>query len=157
MDLSLSPGLQKEIDFNPLDVTAQLYAGRLISLFLYLLTILAAWGTARELTSSGNILRWLLPVSLALLPGFTDAMTALNNDGAAVAVFSWFVWGSIRLLKSGFSLADLGWIVVPAALCLFTKNTVLIALPLLFVVLLFTILRDRWRWVAEQLTASLRR
>ena len=140
--------------FNPLDVTTQLYAGRLASLFLYLLTILAAWGTARELTSSGNILRWLLPVTLALLPGFTDTMTALNNDVVAVAVFSWFVWGSIRLLKRGFSWVDFGWVVLSAALCIFTKNTALIALPLLFVVMLFTFLRNRWRWVAWALLAG---
>ena len=140
--------------FNPLDVTAQLYAGRLASLFLYLLTILAAWGTARELTSTGNILRWLLPVSLALLPGFTDSMTALNNDVVAVAVFSWFIWGSVRLLKRGFSWGDLVWVLLSAGLCIFTKNTALIALPLVFVVLLFTFLRGRWRWIAWALLAG---
>jgi hypothetical protein len=140
--------------FNPLDVTAQLYAGRLASLFLYLFTILAAWGTARELTSTGNILRWLLPVSLALLPGFTDSMTALNNDVVAVAVFSWFIWGSVRLLKRGFSWGDLVWVLLSAGLCIFTKNTALIALPLVFVVLLFMFLRGRWRWIAWALLAG---
>jgi hypothetical protein len=140
--------------FNPMDVTAQLYAGRLASLFLYLLTILAAWGTARELTSTGNILRWLLPVTLALLPGFTDSMTALNNDVVAVAVFSWFIWGSIRLLRRGFSWGDLVWVLLSAALCIFTKNTALIALPLVLVVLLFTFLRGRWHWVAWALLAG---
>jgi hypothetical protein len=139
--------------FDPLEVTAQLYAGRMISLFLYLLTILVAWGVARELTSTGNLLQLLLPVSLALMPGFTDTMTALNNDAAAVVVFSWFIWGSLRLLKRGFSWLEFGWVVVSTALCIFTKSTALIALPLFFVVILFTFLHDRWRWLAWAILA----
>ena len=69
---------------DPQDVETQLYAGRLVSLVFYLLTVLAAWGTTRELTRIGSAFRWLVPLTVALIPAFTDLMTALNNDAAAV-------------------------------------------------------------------------
>ena len=82
---------------KPLDrqaILAQLYAGRLVSLGLFLLTLAIAWGVAAELTPPGSVMRWMLPLSMALLPGFADVMTSLNNSVGAVAFFSLFLWGS---------------------------------------------------------------
>ena len=62
------------------DVTLQLYAARAASLFLFLVSILGGWGLIRELTHPESMLRWLIPVCLALLPAYADIMTAVNND-----------------------------------------------------------------------------
>jgi len=86
------------------DVTRQLYAGRFTSLLLYLVTIVAAWGVVSEFTDRGHPIRLYLPLTLALLPGFTDIMTAVNNDAAAVVFVSLTLWGCIHLIRNGFSI-----------------------------------------------------
>ena len=91
----------------------------------------------------------MVPLTLALLPGFVDGMTALNDDVVAVAVFSVFLWGCVRLVRRDFSWVNLLWATAAAILCYFTKSTSFIALPILLVALLFCTLRGRrrkWAW-----------
>ena len=132
---------------KPWDVTLQLYAARLVSLALYLLTLASAWGLMKELLPDGHPLRWMVPLSMALLPGFTDLMTALNDDVGATALFSLFLWGSVRLIRQGFSFPRLLWTVGAALLCGWTKQTVFLALPLLGLALLLVLFRKRWGWI----------
>lgn len=127
------------------DVTLQLYAARLISVGLFLVTIVAAWGLVGELVSPASPLRWMIPAFLALLPGFIDLMTAVNNDVGAVAIFSLFLWGAVRLIQRGVSLGRLVWVLGAAWLCYWTKDTVFIALALLPVALLLGFFRGKWR------------
>jgi len=126
-------------------VTIQMYAARLVSLFLYLLAILIGWGLMGEFVAAGHPLRWMVPTTLALLPSFTDLMTSVNNDVGAVVVSSLFLWASIRLVRRGLSFFSLVFVFGAAALCYWTGKTAWLALPLLPVVLLFSILRGRWR------------
>lgn len=129
-------------------IEIQLYAARLVSLVFFLITIFAAWNSARELTPPGHGFRWLLPLSLILLPSFADLMTAVNSDAAAVAVASLFIWISIRLLKRGFSW--LGFLILSglAGLTIFTKNTAMVVLAIYPLVVLFSLIRNRWRPLA---------
>jgi hypothetical protein len=129
-------------------IETQLYAARLVSLVLFLITILVSWGIVREVVGQGHPLRWLVPLSLALLPAFVDLMTAVNNDVLAVLIFSLFLWGGARLILHGFSLLDFLWTLVATGLAYFAKNTAIIAILLLPVVLLFSILRNRWQVLA---------
>jgi hypothetical protein len=134
-----------------LSVDKQLYIARLVSLALYLFTVLTGWGAARVVSPPGHTLRWLVPATLALLPGLAELMTAVNNDVAAVAFFSLFFWGSLRLVCRPFSLLNLLWVLAAGALAYSTKNTSMIALAILPVVLLFGFLRGRWQalaWIA---------
>ena len=133
------------------NAAVQLYAGRLVSLAFFLVVLAAAWGTVRLLTRPGSPLRWLVPLTLALLPGFLDGMTGMNNDSAAVAVFSLALWGSVRLAAKGFSLPVFLLTGAVAALAYFTKSTALLALPVFAVGLLFSLLRGRWRGLAWRL------
>jgi hypothetical protein len=123
------------------DITFQLYLGRVVSLLLYLVTILAAYGIMAELTPPGSALRWVVPITVVLLPGFTDLMTALNDDVGATAFFSLFLWAGVRLIRKGFTVLRLLALVVIASLCFWTKNTVTISVLLLFIPLLFSIFR----------------
>jgi hypothetical protein len=125
----------------PDQVDAQLYAARLVSLALFLMTLLAAWGTVGELVGPDSPLRWMVPLSIALLPGTVDLMTALNDDVGATAFFSLFLWGATRLLKRGYSTGDFLWALLAMVACLYTKSTAYIALPVFLVVIFFTLLR----------------
>jgi hypothetical protein len=127
------------------DITFQLYVGRFVSLALYLVTIIVAYGIMLQLSPSGHPLRWMVPISLALHPGYTDIMTSVNNDVGATLVFSVFLYGVIFLIKHGFSLAGLLWVVTTTLLCLFTKKTVILALPLAVLAILFSIFLDKRR------------
>ena len=134
-----------------LDVTSQLYVARLVSLLLFLLTLGAAAGLMRELTPAGHMLRWIVPLGMALLPPFADIMTSVNNDVGAVAVFSLFLWGSVRAIRLGLNWRRLIWIFGTAVLAAFTKNTAAMALPLALLVVLIAIWTQRgwrWRWLA---------
>jgi len=131
------------------DITFQLHIGRLISWALFNICILSAWGLMNELTQPRHPLRWMVPFSLALLPGFVDIMTAVNNDVGATAFFSLFLWGAVITIKHGLSWRRLFWIMGTTILCLFTKSTVYFVLPLLGITVLFAIFRGkrrRWAW-----------
>lgn len=125
----------------PLEI--QMYGARLVSLGLFLMTILAAWGIATELEPASGPLRYLLPGGVALLPGLVDLMTAVNNDAAAVAAFSWFLWGCVRLFQKGFSLPAFLWVLGAAVICAFTKSTTYLAIPLAVLALILGSLRGR--------------
>jgi hypothetical protein len=121
------------------DITFQLYLGRLISLSLFLISIIASYGIVSELTRPGHWLRLVLPATMILIPSYVDIMTSVNNDVGATAFFLLFMWLCVRIIQRGFS-----WILfvvasILAVLCYFTKETVAIAIPLLFVTLLFSI------------------
>jgi hypothetical protein len=130
------------------DVAFQLYLGRFVSLGLLLVTILAAYGVMVELTPVRHPLRWLVPVSIALLPGFSDLMTAINDDVGATAAFSMFLWVSIWMVRRGFSIPRLLALLSLAAISFWTKNTVTLVAVLVFPALLFSLLRDQRRPIA---------
>ena len=134
--------------FRFTDITFQLHSARLVSIFLYLMILVAAYGIAGELTPVGHPLRWMLPLTLALLPGFTDLMTAINDDVGATACFSLFLWAGIHIIKRGFSLPRLAGVVVSALACFWIKNTVVYAILLAPIPVYFSLpvkLR-RWTW-----------
>jgi hypothetical protein len=126
-------------------VEQQLFAARIISLIFFMITIIASWGAIWEITQEGNPLRWMVPLSLALLPGFVDVMTAVNSDTAAVAIFSLFFWGSMRLMKRGFNLLDAIWVLITAITTYFTKNTAMYAIIFLPIAMIFSIFKYRFR------------
>jgi hypothetical protein len=129
-------------------ITAQLYLVRMVSLLLYLVSIFAAWGIMREITSEGNLMRLVVPLTLALLPGFSDMMTAVNNLVAATAFFSLCLWGCVRLLVKGFSVTNLLWAASATLLCLFTAVTAYLALPIFLLSVVLSIFHGKRRAIA---------
>lgn len=123
-------------------VEVQLYAARFVSLALFLVTVAAAWGAVGTLAGFGHPLQWMVTLTLALWPAAADLMTAVNNDVAAVAVFSLFLWGCLRLLKHGANLLDLLWVIGTAGLCLLAKEMVYVAPLLGALAILLAVLRQ---------------
>jgi hypothetical protein len=130
------------------DVTVQLYAVRFTSLMLFLVTVAAAYGLIAELTAVNNPLRWMVPIAMALFPGFTDTMTSVNSDVMAVAFFSLFLWGCVRMIKRGANIYRLLWVVGASLLCLIAKESSYVAIFFLPLAVLFAVFRSgHWRWV----------
>lgn len=132
-------------------VTAQLYAARLMSILLLLVSIGSVYGLVSELTIPGSPLRWVIPGSVALLPGYVELMSAINNDVAAAALMSLVLWGIVRLVKRGWDIWTILWSGIAAGLCLLTKMTVYIAAPLWLFGIALSLIPGRWKilvWVA---------
>lgn len=131
------------------DIAFQLYAGRFVSLSFYLITIIAAYGIICEITPKKNPLRWMLPFTLAILPGFTDIMTSVNDDAGATVAFSLFLLAGTIMIQRGFSIKRLVGLLVTVGICVLTKNTVIFALVLMWIPILILILRpyrQRYIW-----------
>jgi hypothetical protein len=135
-------------------IETQLYTTRLASLAFLLISLIAAWGLASELTGPSNPLRWLVPITLALWPGFIDLMTAVTNIAGGVAFFSLFLWFSVRLIRRGLGWMDLLGAIVTIAAWLYTLPGVYIVTPLLGIAVLFALSRKRLRWCAWGLLFS---
>jgi len=101
----------------------QLTAGRFVSLILFLITVIVSWKFSHEIASQDNPVRWLIPLTLALMPALVELMTALSNDSAAVLVYSLFLWQGVRLIKYGPKLSTILILVVLTALGFFTKSS----------------------------------
>ena len=138
------------------DIVLQLYVARLFSLLLYLLSVWVGYRLVGELVAQNHPLRWAIPGTMALLPAYTDLMTAVNNDVGAVALFTVFLWGAVRLVQRGPSLTRLLWVAGTAALCAWTKNTVSIAIALFPVALALALLRGKEKgwWIAVPVSAA---
>jgi hypothetical protein len=132
-------------------VTVQLYGARLMSIAMLLVSLGAIYGLVCELTTPGSPLRWVIPGGVALLPGYVELMSAINNDVGAAALMALVLWGSVRLVKRGWHFWTVLWSGAAMVLCLFTKETVFWAAPLWVLGVALSLLPGRWKrlgWVA---------
>ena len=130
-----------------LDITTQLYAARGTSLLMFLLIIGVTIGIMRDIVPRNHPLRWLVPLTVLLLPPFASHMTAINNDVGAVLIFSFFLWGAVRLIRYGLSLWRVLWVIAAVGIAIQTKNTAMAALVMLPLVLLMSVwVQFQWRW-----------
>jgi len=74
-------------------------------------------------------------------------MSAVNNDVAAIAFFTLFVYAAVRLNKKGVNLFNLGLLFAAMVLCMFTKSTAWLALPLGGLSLIMALFKKKWLWV----------
>jgi hypothetical protein len=130
-----------------LDIIGQLYVGRSVSLLLFALTVAMIALALRDLTPTRHPLRWAVPLAVVLLPTFADLMTGVNNDVGAIAAFTLFLWGAIRLIQNGLNARRVMWVFGAAILCALMKNTAAPALAFAPVALLIAVWQGRgWRW-----------
>lgn len=129
-------------------IETQLYTARLTSLVFLLVSILAAWGLMSELTDPSTPFIWMVPLTMALWPGYVDLMTGITNFAGAVSIFGVFMWFNVRLIRRGMRWYDLLGAILSAAACIWMLSVVYVAIPLLVITLLLATLRGRWRWFA---------
>lgn len=129
------------------DMAVQLRVARAVSLLLYLVSVWLAGRIVAELVAEGHVLRWAVPGMMALLPAYTDLMTAVNNDVGATVMFSLFLWGAVRMIRHGFSWPRLVWVVGSAVLCVWTKSTAAVALLLAPLAVVLAVIRGPRQWL----------
>jgi hypothetical protein len=128
------------------NIDTQYRSVQLISLILFLATILCAWGLVKEIAGSASVLIWIVPTCLALEPSFTSDMTSINDDVGAIVSFTFFLWGAVYLIRRGFSWKGLVWSSVAAVICFITKSNVYIAVPLGLISILLSLVPADRRW-----------
>jgi hypothetical protein len=129
------------------DFAIQNRAVRLVSVILFLVTIWVTWKAVGELLPEGHPIQWMVTLFVILLPGFTDTMTAINDDVGAALAFSLFVWASLRIMRRGFSWQRFLGLILAISACFWTKNTTWPAVGFGPLVLLLSIFRGRARWI----------
>jgi len=129
------------------DFAVQNRAVRLVSVTLFLITVWVTWKSVGELLPEGHPIQWMVTLFVILLPGFTDTMTAINDDAGAALAFSLFVWASLRIMRRGFSWQRLLGLILAISACFWTKNTAWPAVGFGPLVLLLSIFRGRARWI----------
>jgi hypothetical protein len=115
-----------------------------ISVGFYVITVVIAYLTARESFPDLPAFQWVAPALLATLPAYTDKMSALNNDVGSVLVFSFLMWGSVRLIRRGISPLRIIWVISSSAAGVFTKRTALVGVLIAFLAIVLAT-RD-WNW-----------
>lgn len=125
-----------------LDVAHQVYYLRFLSIGFFLLTIIVSVQISREVFNS-PLITALVPLTIALLPGFAHKMTAINDDVPAVFFYSMFLWMSVKVLKKGIHPLTLLGMIVSVTACLLTKRTAWSALPLGILALALSFWRQR--------------
>ncbi len=137
------------------DLAWQLRALRGMSLLLFVATIWVAWQAARELFGPRHPLARLMPLSLALLPGFAEPMSLLNDDVGAALGGTLFVWAVIRLLRRGLSWRTVAFALLAAGIASQMKRTVIPMLAVLPFALILAWRPRRARWLPWALAGGL--
>jgi 4-amino-4-deoxy-L-arabinose transferase-like glycosyltransferase len=142
--------------FRDADITQQLYMARLVSLLLFV-TVVYFSIQITNLLFGNHLLGWMIAIFIALLPQLAYRMTAVNDDAAAVAAMTFFVWMSVRGIKLGLDLKTAIGIVVGVGLCVLSKPTAWLAIPfgVLVFLLSFFHARPRLVWAGVSVIAIL--
>ncbi|WP_322511288.1 glycosyltransferase family 39 protein [Chloroflexus sp.] len=129
-----------------LPVEMQLYAGRLVSALLMMLTVVAVWRTAQTIVPDEPRMALVLAAMVTLTPAFVDLMSAFNSDVlmnfAAAAAFL----GMAILVRDGWRPTGLALAVLGASVAILTKRTALPIIAPLGLALLWSVYRRPIRW-----------
>jgi hypothetical protein len=128
-------------------IDLQLYTGRIVSLLFLLLTIYCAYKITQELTPADHPLQWMVSLFIALLPGFVEFMTSINNYVAAIGLFSFWLLLSIKLIKE-FSFKFAGILILLTLASILTQNVLYPVIVYLPIVFLLSIFPRKYKYIA---------
>ncbi|MHB8113536.1 MAG: hypothetical protein ACYDHA_08785 [Bellilinea sp.] len=132
--------------FPNADIDQQLYLARSVSLLLFVAAVFFATQAATVLFGN-HLIGWMMAVFIALLPDLAYRTTAINDDAAAIAAMTFFIWMSVRGIKYGADWKTIIGIPVSIVLCALSKSTAWLAVPFGALALLLSIFRPRPRLV----------
>lgn len=115
---------------GPMDIGRELRLARLVSVLLHVLVVWLGVAAVRVAVPGDDALALAVGGLLAAVPAFGDLMSGLNNEVGAVAAFSFLTWTVARMLRRGVTAAHAILLLVAVLLCLGTKATAWIGVPL---------------------------
>lgn len=119
------------------DIVLQLRVLRIFSVLLNVGIVALAYLTARTLFPDDFLVQLGVPSFIIFLPAYTDIMSAVNSDALANFFFSLAVFLAVIIQKRGNSWLRLALLGGVLALGLLTKRTMISALPIPVLLLLF--------------------
>jgi len=133
-------------------VEQRLYAARMLSLALYVLTILTSWRIAVALAPDDPLIQHSFPLLVLLSPTFADIMTAVNNDVLLNFSLTAMLLGGVLLIRDGPRPIALMLVLLGFSVAAFTKRIAVAAMIPLSLSLYWGFLRTPRRWWLLPLT-----
>lgn len=118
-----------------LDLDGRLYAMRLVSVVLLLLTVLLAWAAAREAFPDEPLLQLVAAGFVGLLPMLSFISSFVTPDALLIALWTGVIWMGLRILRRGLTVRRALALCGFAGLAMVTKQTSYALLPSLLLVL----------------------
>jgi len=138
-----------------LSIEGQLFAVRLLGVFLNLVVALAAFKTAQMLFSHS---KWIAPAVMGFVvfhPGNTDIMSAVNNDVLVNALGAIIFYTLAVIFMRGFTLINGMGLLILLVAAVFTKTTAFILLASLPIGLIFFLLHKNRKAFAGAVVLSI--
>lgn len=141
----------------PLKLTAassirtQLYAMRLLSILLNIVTVLAAYVAGRELFRDDPTMALALPVFIMLLPQHLFLHSTVMNDHLVEAALAWMIAIMARTFRLGLSIPRVLGMLLLLGIGLASKRNALYGIPILgFGLLVYALSRWGGRMTTSQ-------
>lgn len=132
-----------QIVLRPATIRGQVWLGRIVSVLLATAVAWLAYLTVRQAFPDDHLLAIGTPLVMAVILGYTNLMSAINNDVGAVAALTLLIFAVALTLRKGLRPGTAALVVLGAALCYLTKVSAWIGLPLAILGLLLAI----WPWL----------
>lgn len=117
-------------EFIHSDIRTQLYAMRLLSILLNVVTVMAVYFAGRELFRDDPTMALALPVFVMLLPQHLFLHSTVMNDHLVEAAMAWLITMIVRTFRLGLSLPRVIVIVLLFGIGLGAKRSGLYAVPI---------------------------
>lgn len=135
---------------SPLSPVGQHYLLRLAAIPFGLITVYAAYRSARALFPGDAFLTVTVPALVAFQPQISYEAAMVNNDIVAIALTSLIIWGIIVGIRDRFPLRLCLALGVLLGLDLLAKGTAVAIAPVLAVAVGFALGHRDWRGIVER-------
>ena len=112
-------------------IRTQLYAMRLLSILLNVVTVLAAYVVGRELFRNDPTMALAIPVFVMLLPQHLFLHSTVMNDHLTEAALAWMIALMVRTFRLGLALPRVLGMLLLLGIGLASKRNALYGLPIL--------------------------
>lgn len=133
-------------------LVAQQYALRLAAIPFGLVTVLLAYRMTRELFPDDAFLQVTVPAFVAFQPQISYEAAMINNDIAAVALFSWVLYLILRGIRTRFPVRICLWLGIALGLAVLAKSTSLTAAPVIAAAIILSV---GWKNITDWLVRGL--
>ncbi len=113
------------------EILAQLYAMRLLSIVLDIVTVLAAYVAGREIFRNDPTMALAIPVFIMLLPQHLFLHSTVMNDHLVEAALAWMIAVMARTFRLGLSLPRIVLMLLLLGIGLAAKRNALYGVPIL--------------------------